>query len=298
MGATDLADDRLSIPTEWEHLPLEQWQSKPVLLLGATDTGKSSLGRYLFERLQAASAPTAYLDLDPGQNSLGPPTTIGLGVPYPTERQFPPSGRRWLYFTGNNTPRGQLLRHLEGLHILHRLAWNQGCRHLLVNSSGFIDPEQGGQALKWAVIDQLRPCVIIGLQRNAEMASLLAPVSRLPDVSVIQLKASPAVTRRSQTQRRDNRAESYRRYFRSAQRYNFYYRSIAVFPRPRFTPGQLVAIEENNGLAVAVAVVTEVEPERGVVTLFSPIDPSQHAITAIRLGAVRLHLDTWQDSPV
>ena len=52
-----------------------------VLLLGATDTGKSVLARELLNRGVRAGKSVALVDADIGQSDIGPPATIGLGIP-------------------------------------------------------------------------------------------------------------------------------------------------------------------------------------------------------------------------
>jgi polynucleotide 5'-kinase involved in rRNA processing len=63
----------------WEQLGLQSLNGI-LMVVGASDAGKSTFGRYLFRRLCASSAGVAYLDGDPGQGSLGPPTTMTLAL--------------------------------------------------------------------------------------------------------------------------------------------------------------------------------------------------------------------------
>jgi len=52
-----------------------------VYVVGATDSGKTTLCRYLVDEA-AARTRTAYVDCDTGQSRLGPPTTEGMAL-YP-----------------------------------------------------------------------------------------------------------------------------------------------------------------------------------------------------------------------
>ena len=72
---------------EWE-AAARRWleEGGAVMVLGAPDTGKSTLSRYLVYRAYAAGQPVGLVDLDLGQSHLGPPAALGLGL-------FPPLAR-------------------------------------------------------------------------------------------------------------------------------------------------------------------------------------------------------------
>jgi polynucleotide 5'-hydroxyl-kinase GRC3/NOL9 len=264
-------------------------------MLGDSDTGKSTLGRFLYGRMCAAGIQTAYMDLDPGQNELGPPTTISLAIPTGADTTFPPGGRRWHYFVGNNSPRGHLLRLLSGLHCLNRLAWSQDRHSLLVNTSGFIGAEGGGHAIKWAKVELLQPCVVVALQRRGELGLVLEPLRQWPGVTLYQLPSAAAVRRRTLEERRQLRVQKYRHYFQHARRIPVDYGRLAVFPKPDFIPGQLVALEDEHGLTTALGLVEDVTPGTHLVWLRSPWS-EEHPIVALRLGSLSLHLETYQES--
>jgi polynucleotide 5'-hydroxyl-kinase GRC3/NOL9 len=92
----------VEVPHAWTRLSVKQLRGT-LIVVGAPDVGKSTFGRYLVERLRAASVCTAYLDGDPGQSIMGPPTTmaVSLGV-----EPGPPVYRR---FVGAVSPRGHML---------------------------------------------------------------------------------------------------------------------------------------------------------------------------------------------
>ena len=69
-------------------------QARTILLLGATDTGKTTFLTWLANILLAQERRIAIVDADVGQSSLGPPTTIGLSVvtaPFERLQELPPS---------------------------------------------------------------------------------------------------------------------------------------------------------------------------------------------------------------
>src|SRR4030042_1506489 len=84
-----------------------------VILLGATDTGKSSLIKFLILNLCQQGLKVALVDADIGQSFLGPPTTIGLAV-FKSDPAWevvlsPPT----IFFVGAPTPAGHFSLYLK-----------------------------------------------------------------------------------------------------------------------------------------------------------------------------------------
>ncbi len=71
----------ISAPRDWFDLLDALREEKGVaILLGATDTGKSTLAKFLIFNLCQRGLKVALVDADLRQSFLGPPTTIGLAV--------------------------------------------------------------------------------------------------------------------------------------------------------------------------------------------------------------------------
>jgi len=89
MEASNSSEDfpflaRLEVLPEWEAAAGRFLElGGAVMVLGAPDTGKSTLCRYLVYRAFAAGHPAALVDLDLGQSHLGPPTTLALALILP-----------------------------------------------------------------------------------------------------------------------------------------------------------------------------------------------------------------------
>ncbi|MBN2003415.1 MAG: hypothetical protein JXA21_08675 [Anaerolineae bacterium] len=281
------------IPETWHALDVTGWRS-PVLLFGASDSGKSTFARYLYGRLAAQHDKVIFIDADIGQSSFGLPATIVAGVGKGrSDQAFPPLGTRRLCFVGSNTPVGSVPAVLTGLYRMKRFALREKANVVLVDTSGLIDPLHGGADLKWAKVELFRPCTVVALARAQELEPLLAPLRHLPDVNLVELPVCDAVRPRTTEMRRAYRAACYRTYFASAQRLPLVYRQLAVFPDQDFTTGRLAALEGRNGFALALGLVESASS--AAVWLRTPW-PGQGWVTALQLGNLRIDLETYQDA--
>src|SRR4030066_1432067 len=103
-------------PKEWfEVLDVLEKEKGIAILLGATDTGKSTLAKFLIFNLCRRGLKVALVDADIGQSFLGPPTTIGLAL-FKSDPNWelvlsPPE----IFFVGSTTPEGHFPTHLKGV---------------------------------------------------------------------------------------------------------------------------------------------------------------------------------------
>ena len=268
-----------------------------MLVVGAPDAGKSTFSQFLFQRLQADARDVAYLDGDPGQGSLGPPTTMTLALGAAGNDTFPPGGEIWRSFVGAVSPARHMLPIVVGAARLVRAAFEAGTQVVIYDTTGLINPAQGGVYLKQAKIDLLRPTTLFAIQFNRELESLLRPLRRSARLQVVEMRPSPAVQWRDPPARRAYRAERFAQYFASAQSITLDWTQLAVFPRPDFTFNRLVALEDRDGFALALGIVTQFERQSRQVTLLTP-GPTEDNIDAIHLGDVEVDAQTFRDSPV
>jgi polynucleotide 5'-hydroxyl-kinase GRC3/NOL9 len=299
---------RLDVPSAWEKIPVSTLHGT-IMVIGAPDVGKSAFARYLFQRLSATPSShqesiqpekpgetrTAYLDGDPGQSELGPPTTMTLSFDLPYSTRFP-GGRKVLrYFIGSISPRGHMLPMLVGASRLVQAAFEAGSYSLVYDTSGLIDPSQGGQALKQAKIDLLRPAMVIAIQREKELEPILMPLRRSRRVRLITLEPSPAVHRRDVSRRQNHRRDQYAHYFTASHPLVVDWTTTAVFPLPRFSLNRLVAFEDAAGFTMGLGIVTKIDRLTRRVTLHTPI-PDLESVNALRLGDIALDPHSFHES--
>jgi polynucleotide 5'-hydroxyl-kinase GRC3/NOL9 len=287
------ADIKPDIPRPWAQLNLTRLYGT-VLVIGAPDVGKSTFAHYLYRRLCAEARSVAYLDGDPGQSTLGPPTTMTLALSISGSDSFPPPGQRWRSFVGAVSPRGHMLPLLTSASRLVQAAQETGAEVVIYDTTGLIDPVHGGTALKLAKIDLLRPTVLYALQLGQELESLLIPLRRSSRVRVVDVQPSPARRARDRSSRQVHRAGQFARYFAAARPLRVDWRQLAVLPSPRFSQNRLVALEDVNGFTLGLSIVQRHNPKVGQVTLLTPRD-SLAEVDALRLGDLVLDSQTFRD---
>ncbi|MDD3580476.1 MAG: polynucleotide 5'-hydroxyl-kinase [Desulfobacca sp.] len=210
----------LDLPRAWEQAAGRFLETEGLtLVLGGTDSGKSTLCRYLVYRAYVAGQRVALIDCDLGQSHLGPPATLGLGL-YPPRQPgddglFPEA----LYFIGQTSPVGQVLEVVVGTRRLADQARDHGIRWIVVNTSGFIQGP-GALQLKWAQMELLAPQLILALEKAQELESILIPLRRR-QAPMMRLPRSQRAVAKSWEDRRQYREARFRGYFRDATRHLF-----------------------------------------------------------------------------
>ncbi|MFW6115596.1 MAG: Clp1/GlmU family protein [Chloroflexota bacterium] len=287
---------RIEVPRSWENLRLAD-VSGVVLVVGATDTGKTTLARYLCRRLREHHDRVAFLDGDMGQATLGPPTTMTLALSGSNPASFPPDGPRFRTFVGDISPVGHMLPTVVGAHRLVKRGLETGASAIVVDTTGLVAPAQGGGALKRALVDLLRPQVVIGVQRGTELGHLLDPLRRSQRTRVIDRPVAEAVQRRSAAVHRAYRAEQYRRAFEQARLLEVDWGGLAVIPCPSFTQHRLVAFEDCDGFVLGLGIVTDCVRNRQVVELHTSLT-SLGGVDTLHIGDVAVDPDTFGDERV
>lgn len=216
-SAADRLDGKVeivSVCTEqpsWRAALAELEGAQSIMLLGATDTGKTTFLTWLAATLQAQGRRIAVVDADVGQSSLGPPTTIGLGIaaqPLHSLQKLTPVG---LYFVGSTTPRGHLVPMVVGTKRMVDRGQTLAVDGVIIDTCGFISA-QGGQILKHAQIATVNPDVVVCFQRGHECESILTAYRYRRRPRILRFQAAHACRRRGMEERRLHRERALLRY--------------------------------------------------------------------------------------
>jgi polynucleotide 5'-hydroxyl-kinase GRC3/NOL9 len=261
-----------------------------VLLVGGLDTGKTTLSRMLLRAGVDAGRPSAFLDADVGQKTVGPPTTISLKAVRTVADLEPDalSVADALSFVGSTSPQGHLLPVVTGVVALARRARDEGADFLVVDSGGLVSGISG-QILKYHKVEMLRPDLVVGLQRGEELQPLLGVIQRFFSTEVVSLGVHPDVVPTTVEQRAENREAAMRRYF-SGDLHRWRVKPTVFMPAlpPMFNLAHLdrmlVGLSDGDGGYLGIGYL-EYGAEEGVLRLISPVAEGPKAL---RLGSVRL----------
>lgn len=290
----------ISIDDRWHHLLAELSQTqvrKIIYVMGANDSGKSTFCRYL-QGAMATQFATAYIDGDPGQSQIGPPTTLGMQFTWPSENR-PKSC--CLRFVGATTPRGHLLAMLSGIRRLTEKAIQCGAQRIILDSCGFVLEPQARE-LHFYLIDMIRPDHLVVFDSTNEVMKWAHHFQRNRQIKIHHLPVGPAVVQRTAEERRAYRQEKFKNYLAMAQiqpvrlrGYGFQGR-VPDFHRPESYRQRLIALCDAENWVLGLGVIEAVAWEQRVMQVLAPpFDASRLAF--IIFGSIYLDRNGQQIFP-
>jgi polynucleotide 5'-hydroxyl-kinase GRC3/NOL9 len=264
-------------------------EARVTLVIGAGDTGKSTLVACLASALAAAGHTVAVVDADLGQSDVGPPTTVGLGrVRAPLER-LEEADVVGLEFLGVTSPARCMRETAAATARLVARALDDGCDRVLVDTSGLVAGDFG-RALKRIKIDRVRPDVLIALQRADECEPILGHYADGP-VRIVRLPAL-ATTRRSPAERARRRRHALDAHLAGATPVTVDVSRIAMRPAPPTrglavieVDGVLVGLDDAQGRTRGLGWVSAVDAAKARLTVETTVDAD--AIAAVAIGRER-----------
>lgn len=284
-----MTDRGICVPEEWKGLRLEE-VGGTVLVIGPSDSGKSTFSRWLAGELCRSHARVGWIDADMGQSTLGLPTTMNLAVlGGPPEPVPAPCAA---FFVGATSPKGHMLPVLVGNYLLRERARAEGATAVVVDTTGLVAQDSGGGELKIWKIELLRPSWIVAFRKEAEMAHLLGPLQRDSRLRLAVLPVPGAVRPRPQEQRARRRRESFAGYFRDGRSRKLRIGGLPVHGLDRLCPRRLVAFQDGGGFARGLGVVLSVAG--GEMSVFTPL-PDFSEVRALRVGALSLDPETGEE---
>lgn len=211
--------------SDWEE-SLEQISQGggTVILVGGTDTGKSSYTRLLANRCLMRGQKVAILDADPGQSEIGPPACLGLAFPQKTFESFSELSPHSLGFWGRTAPSGNLLEYFAQL---VRLASQAEERRLIVDMSGYISGA-GARQLYHSCFDVLAPSHLVALQRKQELSAIIAPLRASLSCSIYQPPIPPCIAKKPSQFRAMRRMMRFASYFENAESHSFQFDDVGL----------------------------------------------------------------------
>src|SRR5919109_4035532 len=127
-----------------------------TVIVGAGDTGKTTLAAQLASALAARGARVAVVDADVGQSEIGPPATVGLGAVSRRLGRLRDADLIALEFIGDTSPVRRIGQTADATGRLVRRALAEGFAHVIVDTGGLVEGALG-LALKRAKLRAADP---------------------------------------------------------------------------------------------------------------------------------------------
>jgi len=287
-------------PDEWYALLDALEKEKGIaVLLGATDTGKSTLAKFLIFNLCKRGLKVALVDADIGQSFLGPPATIGFSV-FKSDPDWelllsPPE----IFFVGSTTPEGHFLIHLKGVKRMVEKAPSYGAEVVILDTTGFILGE-AGKELKRRKIDLLSPRFILALQKSNEIEHVLDLYKEYSDYKIYRLPLSDQVKPKSIEERRINRTNKFQEYFKYSVTQELTIEKVQIEgevldPNGDILPfdwalkinGLLIGLKDSNDETLALGVIRNYFEEKKVARVLTPLREMERVKT-IQLSSLKV----------
>lgn len=291
------------LPEAWQQVAeAVQAEGGVVLILGAKNSGKTTLLKYLAEKLSQRGQPIAVVDADVGQSTLGPPTTICgvvLKSPFtPIETMIPQE----MFFIGSTSPGGHLVQALVGAKKLVEWAVSSGVSSVLVDTTGMV---QGAEAtlLKFYKIDLLRPRHLLVLQQHREMESLICPFMERKSIKIYRLPIPPLARPRNPEERKAYRVKKFRDYFKPASMKLVSTRGLTLVNQsalggsfdltgyggglPRYL---LVGLNDADHRTLGLGIVETLDTQSREIFIYTPLQDLT-PLRSLTLGSLRVDLN-------
>jgi polynucleotide 5'-hydroxyl-kinase GRC3/NOL9 len=222
-----------------------------ILILGASDTGKTTFAIELAQRL-AQKEPVAFIDADIGQSRIGPPTTIGSSLIDSSNKDFSKFKTQSLCFVGAVSPVGHLLQFTAALIKCVRQA-STAAKLLIIDTPGYV-ANAAATSLWWAVTDILRPSKIVMLERRDELADFVLGISL--HCELIRIKTPAGMPLKSMADRQSNRQKKYKEYFSDSSAYQISLNNVAIQARENLLDymyiNRMIALRGSDGNDLAI----------------------------------------------
>jgi polynucleotide 5'-hydroxyl-kinase GRC3/NOL9 len=259
------------------------------LLLGAADTGKTTLAEVLAKRAVSGKR-VGIIDADIGQSHIGPPTTVGWAMVDDPQIDFSQLAAAGISFVGDVTPVGHLLQ-LTGAIVQAVRQVSQVSELIIIDTPGLVYGPAAA-VLWWTVQQIVQPELILAVQREQELSGLLSGL-RSFDLKIEAIKSPPRIRSKSPEERRRYRQSRFAEYFQNSKLYDIRPSDIAVQPgrgvRDQSLVNRLVALRNGKGIDVALGVITGWQEEGDVVVVKAPnVDMTQ--IRCLVIGDVTVEL--------
>jgi len=275
----------------------ERLQGVPgvVMLIGAPDTGKTTLGRLLIGDALDSGMTAAYIDGDVAASTVGPPACAGLKWVKSTDDLAALALADELRFVGSTEPQGVVLPHVVSVSSLVDIA-RRSADLVVLDTTGVVSGVVG-QTLKYHLMELCQPSLVIAMHRGEELEPIVGMLRRFLSARVAAVEPLPDVVPLSPVERYEQRTAAFALALADPlQRWRVQTTVFAPtlpegFDRSRLQ-SMLVGVLDDKGRCLGLGVL---EVDEGVVRVATRFGEEMRGL---RLGSMRVDLATFDTQRV
>ncbi|MEA2002409.1 MAG: Clp1/GlmU family protein [Actinomycetota bacterium] len=266
-----------------------------VMVMGAANTGKTTMARLLLRDALDAGRSVAFVDSDVAVSAVGAPACVGLRWVRSQADLDDLSRADSMRFVGSTQPQGVVLPHVVATAKLIEEA-RQGADFIVLDTSSVVSGVVG-QTLTYHITELCDPNLIIAMQRGEELEPGIGMLRRFLGARVAKSEPPPGLQVIGPLEQRSRLIESFRAAFEpNLQRWRVHSSVFAptlpeAFDMSRLE-GMLVGVQNESGQCLGLGAL---EHDDGVIRV-----ATRHGdqMRGLRLGSMRMDLETYETSRV
>ena len=266
-----------------------------VMMIGAPDTGKSTMSKLLIRAALAKGKTVAYVDGDLGQTTVGPPVCIGLRIIRSAADADTLNRFDELRFVGGITPDRYRLQQVTGVAALVNHARDL-VDVIIIDTTGAVSGVVG-QTLKYHKVELCLPDAVVALQRGSEMEPLVGLIRRFFSSEVHTLPVPQGIAPMGPGERAERRAENFAAALaeplqRWRVRPTVFAPTLPTGLDLERLHGMVVGIHDATARCLGLGVLEFDDGALRVITAYG------EGMAGLRLGSLRLDLETYATETV
>lgn len=265
------------------------------MLMGAPDTGKSTLATQILRQAIEAGKTAAYVDADVAQSTVGPPGCVGLKWIRSESDLDDLATADSLRFVGSTNPSRLVLQMVIATASLTEIA-RQEVDLVIIDTTGTVSGVVG-QTLKYHKVETCRPDLVVALQRGSELEPILGMLQRFFRVDALAANVHPDLVPVPADVRAEVRARQLQTEL--GEPLDAWRIRPTVFAPTLPTgldldrlAGMVVGVQDGDGACLGLGVLAHDEDVLRVLTAHG------EGMTGLRLGSMRIDLETFAVKPV